>query len=321
MRVLPVLGIIFLAFKLPAASVDRIVVFGDSLSDNGNVAIATNNLFPGSNYDGGRFTNGPGTTPASAAPVGLWVEQLAGRLGVAAPQPFLAGGGGTNYAVASATTGSNGLYNISDQVGIYGLTHPGGADANALYTFWGGANDLFNGSGSPTGAAASLAGNIQLLAAAGAKNFLWVNLPPLGSTPRAVAEGSTASLTAAALAFNQTWAKEVLLLRGLGINVTGVDANALFTSIASNPGSFGFTNVATPAQGLAGVDPNSYLFWDIQHPTTAGHAAVANAAYDSLSAPEPETAATILAGLAVLAGLRRVKRFRFFGDLRLRPKQ
>lgn len=317
MRLFPLLGAIFFSSTflpvIQAASFDQIVVFGDSLSDNGNVAIATNNQFPGTNYAPGRFTDGANTTPATSGPLGLWVEQLATRLGVSNPQPFLAGTSGTNFAFASATTGSNGLFNISDQINLYGLSHPTDANPNALYTIWGGANDLFNNTNSPTQAASNLLSNIQSLAAGGAKNFLWLNLPALGSTPRGVIENDVATLNAASVAFNQAWSSDIALLQGLGINVAGVDIYSLFGSITSNPGAYGITNVTTPAQGLANVDPNNYLFWDIQHPTTAGHGLVANAAYNSLTTtavPEPATSAFALLGLAGLAAAARVRKVR-----------
>lgn len=316
---LPLLGAVFATASF-TATFNQLVVFGDSLSDTGNVSIATNGLFPGANYAPGRFTDGPNTTPASNAPAGLWVDQLAAKLGVSDPQPVLAGGGGSNYAFASATTGSNGLYNISDQVGLYGLTQPGGASASALFTLWGGANDLFNNANAPTTAAANLAGDIQTLAAAGAKNFLWINLPPLGSTPRAVASGDMAALTAATLAFNQAWATDIAMLRGMGINVVGLDVYSLFGAIAGNPGAYGFTNINTPAQGLANVNPNNYLFWDVQHPTTAGHALVADLAYNALNAPEavpePATALATLAGLGVIACVMRARRVQSGGGRR-----
>src|SRR5690349_5042140 len=130
MRVHLFIGALLLGSSLTpgfGASIDQIVAFGDSLSDTGNVSIATVGQFPGDNYAPGRFTNGPNTTPTTNGPLGLWVEQLAARLGVPDPQPYLALSGGTNYAFASATTGSNGVYNITDQVGTYLLSHPGGA--------------------------------------------------------------------------------------------------------------------------------------------------------------------------------------------------
>src|SRR4051794_4802084 len=67
------------------AGFTSIVSFGDSLTDTGNVFAASGGTTPAAPYWMGRASNGP-----------LWVEQLAARLGVAAPTPSLLGG--TNYA-------------------------------------------------------------------------------------------------------------------------------------------------------------------------------------------------------------------------------
>ncbi|MBI3836647.1 MAG: SGNH/GDSL hydrolase family protein [Planctomycetia bacterium] len=112
----------------------QMFVFGDSLSDTGNVyAKATLNIsdstgvlyngpanFPGPkppalsgnglvnnqinatyNYTKARFTDGTDTTPATAI-IGVWEEQLAKRLNLALPEPST--GGGTNYAYGGAET-------------------------------------------------------------------------------------------------------------------------------------------------------------------------------------------------------------------------
>jgi len=56
---------------VPAGRINQIVVFGDSLSDSGNLFAATMGTTPPPPYYQGRFSNGP-----------VWVEDLAGRLGV-----------------------------------------------------------------------------------------------------------------------------------------------------------------------------------------------------------------------------------------------
>jgi phospholipase/lecithinase/hemolysin len=280
MRILALLALISpLALASPIGTVNQLVVFGDSLSDNGNAAIVAAQL----NIPFPPLSNGP-----------LWIDQLAAKLSVPDPQPFLAGTGGTNYAVATAQTGSNGLSGVSDLLALFAANHPGGAPADALYTFWAGANDIFNGS-NPVTAADNIFNNILSLAAGGGKYFLWLNLPDLGLTPRAVAAGQTIPANLASTAFNAEWAVDLGKLQAQGINVVGVNVEALFAQIIANPGAFGFSNVTSPGEGQA--NPNSFLFWDDEHPTTAGHALVANLAFTDLAVPEPASIAFAALGL------------------------
>jgi phospholipase/lecithinase/hemolysin len=288
MRLLALIALLSpLAVASPIGSVNQLVVFGDSLSDNGNAAIVAAQL----NIPFPPLSNGP-----------LWIDQLAGKLSVPDPQPFLANTGGTNYAVATAQTGSNGLSGVSDQLIAFGAAHPGGAPADALYTLWAGANDIFNG-GNPVSAADNIFNNIQSLAAGGGKYFLWLNLPDLGLTPRAIAAGQTIPANLASGAFNAEWAVDLGKLQAQGINVVGVNVEALFTQIITNPGAFGFSNVTSPGEGQP--NPNSFLFWDDEHPTTAGHALVADLAFADLSVPEPASIAFAALGLISLVLWKR----------------
>jgi phospholipase/lecithinase/hemolysin len=288
MRLLALIALLSpLAVASPIGSVNQLVVFGDSLSDNGNAAIVAAQL----NIPFPPLSNGP-----------LWIDQLAGKLSVPDPQPFLANTGGTNYAVATAQTGSNGLSGVSDQLIAFALAHPGGAPADALYSFWAGANDIFNG-GNPVSAADNIFNNILSLAAGGGKNFLWLNLPDLGLTPRAIAAGQTVPANLASGAFNAEWAVDLSKLQAQGINVVGVNVEALFTQIINNPGAFGFSNVTSPGEGQP--NPNSFLFWDDEHPTTAGHALVADLAFADLSVPEPASIAFAALGLVSLVLWKR----------------
>jgi phospholipase/lecithinase/hemolysin len=288
MRLLALIALLSpLAVASPIGSVNQLVVFGDSLSDNGNAAIVAAQL----NIPFPPLSNGP-----------LWIDQLATKLSVPDPQPFLAGLGGTNYAVATAQTGSNGLSGVSDQLIAFALAHPGGAPADALYTLWAGANDIFNG-GNPVLAADNIFNNILGLAAGGGKNFLWLNLPDLGLTPRAIAAGQTIPANLASGAFNAEWAVDLGKLQAQGINAVGVNVEALFTQIITTPGAFGFSNVTSPGEGQP--NPNSFLFWDDEHPTTAGHALVADLAFADLSVPEPASISFAALGLFSLVLWKR----------------
>src|SRR5262249_11534591 len=89
-----------------------LVVFGDSLSDVGNVFLATGGLTPPSPpYAPGRFSNGP-----------IWIDDLAAGLGLASPNPALLPGG-TDFAFGGAESGSGftaaGVPNLETQVGAY----------------------------------------------------------------------------------------------------------------------------------------------------------------------------------------------------------
>lgn len=294
----------FLALASPAS---QLVVFGDSLSDNGNAAIALGGTLPG-NYAPNAFTDGPNTSPATAGPFGLWIDQFATKIGVSDPTPFLAGG--TNYAVASALTGSANPQDIGNQLTAFQVKNLGSASSTALYAVWGGANDLFNSTPANAAtvgktAADNLFSYILTLSGEGAKNFLWLNLPNLGQTPLGAAGGAAviAALNGETAQFNAEWALDLATLKSDGVNVIGVDINSLFNNILSNP-SFGISNTTIPADTLT-TNPNSSLFWDEEHPTTAADALIADAAFAAYTAPEPFSAGLSVLGLgAVLAALR-----------------
>ena len=151
---------------------------------------------------------------------------------------------------------------------------------------------------------------MTLLDAAGARNFLWLNLPQLATTPRGEGDPLNAALAQASTQFRTDVASETALLtQTLGVRIADVDVYALYQSILANPAAFGYTNVTTPAQGLA-VNPDQYLFWDLpSHPTTTGHRLIgldAEAAVLNTFAPEPATW-VVGAGLILLVGWRRFR--------------
>jgi phospholipase/lecithinase/hemolysin len=308
------------AFGDTLTQVNQIVAFGDSLTDTGNASIATFGAQPGAGYayrslpglpfQVGEFTN----PPAAGGPSGLWIDQFAAKAGLPDPAPALAPGGGTNFAVGGALTGSNGLDGVSDQLGLY-LTGRASVPSTTLFSFWAGADDI-TGSNNPVQAANNLAANISTLAAEGGKYFLWFNLPLLGDTPSGIASGSAAALNAATVAFDAQWAADIQSLDHTypGIDLVGVDINSLIGQILNTPGNDGFNLGATPPGG----DPNNYLFsFDGFHPTSAADMLIANSALTDFEAsltptngvPEPTSLPLAVFGLClILMAVYKTKR-------------
>lgn len=306
---------IFSLLSATLSAYDQMVVFGDSLSDNGNLSLA---LGPGVlsalNYDPLRFTNGPTTTPASAIS-GVTVEQLNQALGLSALTPALLGG--NNFAWARATTGWTGfdlaqgvIPGTGTQVAAYLTSHPQ-ASSDSLYVMWAGANDLLNSStvaGIQQAEAAAIANlNLQITALleAGAKTILWFNLPDLSLTPAGVLTGPTLSqqLRLSSLQFRQDWANSLSSFQSRypDANVIGVDTFAVMLALVNQPSAFGLSNVSAPARGQAGIDPDQYLFWDTLHPTTKADAILAGVAAHQLQiAAIPEVSSSLYVGVLLL---------------------
>ena len=278
-------------------------IFGDSLSDAGNVFSLTNGAIPDpAIYWNGRASNGP-----------VWVESLAPMLGIPTPAPIAFGG--TNFACYGGPAAGEGLAPPSMNVQLrlrLDMNRP--ITPNDLIILWGGANDIFNClkthgdlSLSPAVPATAVAGQIGALAGAGARKFLVANLPPLGSTPDARGTVLEGPLNTWSEGFNAALATHVAqLLTTLpgDVEIHWLDVYDLFGKVFADPGRYGFTNVTDAAVLVPAADPDEYLFWDSVHPTAAGHRFLTTEAYNVL-VPEPGSIAVILLGCTALAFRRR----------------
>ena len=183
------------AGSIQALEFSETYFFGDSLSDSG--AFKGN---PDAKLDG-KFTTSPSK---------IWAERLADffATGAVANNPDNPGNtsaSGTDYAQGGAqvsnpfgigqTPSPQGAAPIREQVNYY-LNGRNRADRNALYSLWGGGNDLFFnlgliGAGLPPDAAVGnvvtsaneLLGEAERLADAGARYILVPNLPNIGEIP------------------------------------------------------------------------------------------------------------------------------------------
>lgn len=276
-----------------------IVVFGDSLSDTGNVAHLTQEKYgvriPGvaADYTDGRFTDGADTEPAAQKYFGVWIEQYAATL-PSKPEVKNSLDGGTNYAYGFATTGGGvGLFtfgpsdalsvnvaNIGQQITDYLATHPR-IDDKTLFVVWGGAIDVLYATSldDVIESGVDQAVNIQRLIDAGATQFLVPNLPPLGLVPRLNGSPATSvAATEASALYNKVLDQGLAVLRDIDgrrrVNISQLDVYALFKEVVASPRIYSLTNVTSSSQGEP-VDPDTYLFWDDLHPTTRGHRVLA----------------------------------------------
>ncbi len=319
-----------------APTFSQVVIFGDSLSDDGNIRHRLEDeafiSYPGGayNYSDGRFTNSSDTDPNSGTYAGTWHEQLARDfLGLAAATNSL--DGGTDYAFGGATTEDGTrevtvvsnpdpfvggeftvtVDNLGKQVDDYLASST--VDPAALYIVWGGGNDLFDDSSADnvTATAARVAALVDQLARAGAVYILVPNVPPLGLVPNYKDEPDTAAALNAASADYRTELSAqqdttVATLEGDSITITlyRLDVYGLFYRLAANPEDYGFVNITDSSQGNSSVDPDEYLFWDEIHPTTAGHYQIAAAAFDVISgmAEQPAQSLNLSARLNVGTG-------------------
>lgn len=316
-----------------AGPISALYVFGDSLSDNGNLSLIGASVgisVPNAPYAPGHATNGLTA-----------VEQLALQLGLPLTPALTPVVGGNNYAVIGAATGPvpvpvgpdnviatygitlpvpTGILNAQVPLFLSRLTAP--IDPDALFFIWGGANDLFI---LPTDdvaaqAAANIGLAIDLLYGAGARRFLIPNLPDLGLTPSAGAAAS--ALSSSSDEFNVRLGQRLATRQFYpGITLAQYDTFQAFNRLVADPGLYGFTNVedecyvgvplaAFPLLPSAVCStPSSYLFWDGSHPTAAGHALLGDgfseAVSDMNAVPEPATLTLTAAALVGLAVRRR----------------
>jgi phospholipase/lecithinase/hemolysin len=328
-------GFVLFSFLLPlkaaAATFTQMYVFGDSLSDPGNVFNATLQATgagsPPPPYFDGRFSNGPN-----------WIDYLGQNLNLNSTpyteiSPATSPTQGINFAFGGSTTGTENTFNpnligLHQQIGLFTSLIPPNqtADPNALYVLWAGANDYlptqssFTPFTTPDTTIGNLSFALSSLAALGAKNFLVANLPDLGSLPVTSSTAISDNLNTLVSLHNtslNTTLNTLSQAPGSDLNIKLLDVNSLFKSAISNPAQFGFTNVTDACiNNLSCVIggqtiQDQYLFWDNIHPTTETHQQIAKLAFDELeseSVPEPATlAGTVIFG-ALVTGWRLKKK-------------
>lgn len=287
------LAIVALPGTAHAQRVDRIVAFGDSYADDGNVFELTGTARPAP-YPTGRFSGGTNYIDTLGTILGVPIDNFAiggamtGNTNVTPGVPlgfqtewqsFLAGGGPAAFPRVSGTFDESDLVTISI----------GGNDARA-YQLGGGT--LAGAAAAANTAVAQATTGLNALVGAGAQNisFLYGNTADLPEV-----DGNTAA-QGVRDAFSSTFRQGIVqTLSGYaddGVIVHFLDLEAIGDQIRANPAAYGLTSASNcpVAQATTCVTNQSfadqYLFYvDRVHLTSAGFAIVARYIDVQLTAP------------------------------------
>jgi len=241
-----------------AQSFSNTVFFGDSLTDTGWFLYKP----LGSPPSFGLAPPGAGTWTTNPDPG--WAQIFSNRFGHSATPSDTPGVGGNNYAIGGARVAvdQGNELSVHTQIANYFASTGGVADPNAIYTFWGGSNDLKKTS-SPNivnpqnlpqlaNVAGQAVSEIAQLSAAGARYILVPNTPGLSSGAAAASNSVYDPIQNSSRAFYDQTLWNGLAARG--INFIPADDASLINYVLTNPTPFGIAVTGVAACGKV----NSY---------------------------------------------------------------
>ncbi|KAJ3284614.1 hypothetical protein HK104_009853 [Borealophlyctis nickersoniae] len=233
----------------PVRTVHKLVSFGCSFSDTGNVYKLTNGAWPlAVNYNG-HFSNGK-----------MWPEYVADMLDVTFINEAY-GGATTDNAFVQGYTGANSdvpVPSIKEQIGHYLDTNPPHINEAVYALFPCGNEFFFNQTVTGEQVAQSLAGVADQLVKRAQSAEIRTFFAGLGTSFNA--------------ALTPTLRKQFPALK-----IPVVDIYSLYEKILVKM----FKESVKPCWDMTGTatcaDPKQYLFWDLFHPTTEAHKQIAAA--------------------------------------------
>ncbi|WP_426162349.1 SGNH/GDSL hydrolase family protein [Pseudoduganella sp. R-34] len=258
----------------PAGAINKLIAFGDSLSDTQNMYNASLWRLPNSqSWYLGRFSNEQ-----------VWTEYLARHLGL----PLY------NWAVGGAAGDTAHLVvpGLLQQVRSwrqYMQEASGYRAEHTLFTVWIGGNDLLTYGRSVDQVSANVTQALAEMVDAGARHILLLNLPDVSRAPVFKYRGDATRIAAQVRDYNARLAALVQRLRSrhTDLNLQLYDAYALFNDVFANPARYQFANVTDSCLEInrsssldymlrqrtraSCRDPHTFLFWDTLHPTTQTH--------------------------------------------------
>ena len=275
-------SLLALTAAAPAAaqSIDRVVAFGDSYADTGNLKAILGPFFPSDEYPTGRFSGGTN-----------FVDSLAAHYNV----PEL------DFAVGGAEAGSGnvvlpGLPGFQQQWQSFvasGQTFSpndllalsvGGNDARGYRT----TGTLAGADAAATATAAEATTGIDALVKLGVKRMVFI-VGDTGQLPEAIGQANAAIGTAFSVDYNAKMQVSLAPIAKAGTTVAYVDITQIGNVVRADPARFGFIDVthACPQTCLGNPALQSQYFFYVDgvHLTSAAFALVADYAINALAAP------------------------------------
>ncbi|MDP5009367.1 MAG: SGNH/GDSL hydrolase family protein [Glaciimonas sp.] len=259
--------------------INKIIVFGDSLSDTQNLYNASQWKSPNANsWFLGRFSDDK-----------VWVEHLANQLAL----PFY------NWAVAGAAADTYIVIpGMEQQVQSWRDYMQVAHDyqvGNSLFTMLIGANDLINYNRTVDQIITAQRTALEKLINAGGRHILLLNLPDISRAPVFLLRSGRDIVAAQVVDYNQRLTALVSSLRtkyGATLDLNIFDANALFADLMSNPAKYQVSNTTDSCLNINSAastnylykqtprticnNPDAFVFWDSLHPTSHTHKLLAN---------------------------------------------
>lgn len=301
--------------SLANAAQAKLYVFGDSLSDNGNINKVTFGAEPGRDYYAGRFSNGP-----------VWSELLGYRLGKAPgllyyDPVFTSRVEGYNFAHGGAAAVERwylpDFLEAPGQASYYARQVRNGrmsGRAGDVATLWIGGNDylLYNEGSAPT-VVGGVMKSLTSLDATGVGRIVLMNLPLLGEIPGELTGPDRIKLNIVSKQHNALLNTAVAAYRTKArAQITQVDVAALFTQVRAGAGGFTVTKPGDKGSRtgtckgdglLLAACPANYFFYDGVHPTASGHRFIAGVVRDRMAAPVAAAARVSLGQVSALSAV------------------
>lgn len=294
-------------------------------------------LIPTFPYASGRYSNG-----------NVWVDHFAPTIGQSATALLNGGTNYAFGGARMGPVNPRGLLDpggfpptVATQVASY--LGRGPANPGALYVLTGGGNDARDAFG-PSGIAGLIAGNANTISpaimpsisalianaatgfsnqvsanvaglkAAGAVDIIVWNIPNVGTTPESLGRAMSFTSSGGAPTYAEIGSALASAMNSALVNAVGsipgvhvFDFHGILQTAVSDST---FVNVSDACAASSTCNPANYLYWDGIHPTSAMHAILSSGMVDLVvtEVPEPHTYATMLAGIALIAGLVAVRR-------------